>query len=276
MNSITQGIGNFYLYITEAFLEQDKVTQEESAKPSYQMIVISFLVATAGGYVIKKLMNTIYQPIKDTPKLFWKELEESQRPSLPLGPVIIMGKVLADDLSSLQKQMFSSCDRMSQLFVEYIQIKGLKPKNVLDLGCGVGANSIPLLKYGVNVIAIDNMKCLLDTYQSRIKNKEKKCVSLKEADLTALEKYSTEDNIVDVALAIDVLPYLPISCWKSTIEKIVVSLKPGGYFFGTLFVKKAWFNHPVVAVHERLGAQYFDILLSLKGEDSYGGQLETN
>ena len=219
-------------------------------------MAVSFLAAATGAYVIKRLMTS--QPIKDTPELFWKELERNQRSPLPLGPVVVMGQVIANDLSSLQKEMFSSCNGMSQLFVEYVQTKGLKPKNVLDLGCGTGANSIPLLKYGVNVIAIDNMECLLDVYKSRTKNKEKEFVSLQCADLASLEKYST-NNTVDVALAIDVLPYLPISFWKSTMEKIVSSLKPGGYFFGTLFMKKAWFNHPVVAFHERCGAQYYQI-----------------
>ncbi len=261
MSLITYNIGNAYRYLSEAFQQQnhDEINQDESTWPSYQTIAVSFFVATVGACAIRKFINTVFQPVKDTPELFWKELESNQRPPLPSGPVVVMGKVIAENLPSLQKQMFSSCNGVSQMFVEYIQKKGLKPKNVIDLGCGIGANSYPLLKYGVNVVAIDSMECLLEAYRSRINSKEKQFALLQCADLTTLEKYGTEANIADIALAIDVLPYLPISCWKSTMEKIVVSLKPGGYFFGTVFVKKAWLNHPVVAFHEKFGAQYYQI-----------------
>ena len=261
MNAITQGIKHAHCYLSEALFQQNQDEGSENETPAcpYQTVAVSFLVATVGACAIKKFINIVYRPIKDTSELFWKELELSQRTPLSLGPVVVMGQVVADDLSSIQKQMFSASNEISQMFVEYLQTKGLKPKHVIDLGCGIGANSIPLLKYGVTVIAIDNMECLLDAYKSSINHKEKQFVSLQCADLTTVEKYSTEDNVADVVLAIDVLPYLPISCWKSTMEKIVASLKPGGYFFGTVFVKKAWFNHPVVAIHEKFGAQYYQI-----------------
>lgn len=261
MHSIVQSIGYAHRYLSEALLHQNygEINESDTSKLSYGTIAVSLLVVTVGAYAIKKLFNTVCRPVEDTAELFWKELESNQRAPLPAGPVVVRGKVLADDLLSLQKEMFSACDAISGLFIEYIQKKGLKPKNVIDLGCGRGANSIPLLKYDVTVTAIDNMECLLESYEARINNKEKQFVSLQRADLTTLEKYSTESNVADIALAIDVLPYLPISCWKSTMEKIVLSLKPGGYFFGTVFVKRAWFNDPVVAVHERFGAQYYPI-----------------
>lgn len=261
MSLITYSIGNAYGYLSEAFQQQnqEELNQDESTLSSYQTIAVSFFVAAVGACAIRKFINAVYEPVKDTPELFWKELERNQRPPLPPGPVVVKGRIIAEDLHSLQKQMFSSCNGPSQMFNEYVQEKGLKPKNIIDLGCGTGANSYPLLQHGVNVIAIDSMECLLQQYRSRINRREKQFISLQCADLTTLEKYSAEANTADIALAIDVLPYLPISCWKSTMEKIVVSLKPGGYFFGTVFVKKSWLNHPVVALHEKFGAQYYQI-----------------
>lgn len=260
MYSIAYGIGQAYQYLSGAYPEQNSdVNQDDSMWPSHQTMVVSFFAAAAGACAIKTLLNCLHPSVKDTPELFWKELESNQRPALPLGQVVVMNQVIAEDLASLQKQMFSSCSGVSKIFIEYIQEKNLKPKSVIDLGCGIGANSKPLLKYGVKVIAIDSMECLLEEYRSSLRNKENQFVSLQCADLLTLEKYSAEANVADIALAIDVLPYLPISCWKSTMEKIVASLKPGGYFFGTVFVKRAWFNHPVVAVHERCGAQYYQI-----------------
>ena len=263
MNSITYGIGHACRYLSEALAfprqNHNEVTQEESTGFSYQTVVVSSLVIAVGAYVIGKFVSTIYQPVKDTPELFWKELQSNQRPPLPSGPVVIMGQQIAKDLLSLQKEMFSSCDGASKLFVEYMQKEDFNPKNVIDLGCGIGANSIPLLKRNITVIAIDNMEYVLELYKSRVNEKENRFVSLQCADLSTLKQYSTEVGTADVVLAIDVLPYLPISCWKSTMEKIVTSLKPGGHFFCTVFVKNRWGNHPVVAVQERFGGQHYQI-----------------
>lgn len=263
MDSITYSIGHACRYLSEALafqqLNHDEAHQEESTWPSYETIVVSSIVVVVGVCAIKKFINTVFPPAKDTPELFWNELASNQRPRLPLGPIVVMRQRIADDLPSLQETMFSSCTKASKMFVEYVQEKGLKPKNVIDLGCGIGANSIPLLKYSINVIAIDNMKKLLELYKSVINDREKQYVSLQCADLTTLKKYGTKSNIADVVLAIDVLPYLPISCWKSTMEKILISLKPGGYLFCSVFVKRAWLNHPVVPFQERFGGQHYQI-----------------
>lgn len=189
--------------------------------------------------------------------LFWKELEKHQRPIIS-GPIYVKGQRVADDLPTIQKELFSMSNAMSHLFFEYVQIKGLKPKTVLDLSCGIGPNSIPLLKHRVYVKAIDNM--MLEAYSQNVKNRmDRQFVTLKCADLTTLEKYTEEANAADVVIATDVLPYLPILCWKSTMEKIVFSLKPGGYLFGTVYVKAPLNNDYTIEVDESFGAQYFVI-----------------
>lgn len=245
MNPVIQILNSTSCYLSEALYQQSHYNQQENETSSFsygRTVATSIITAVTFAYVIKRLVNTLYQPVLDTPERFWRELDANKRNPPPLGPVVVMGQVLSQDLYSLQKEMFSSCNMMSEIFVEYVQRKGLKPSSVIDLGCGIGANSIPLLRHGIRVIAMDNMQCLLDTYDSRINNEEKQLVSLQCSNLIDLEKYSPEDNSIDVALAIDVLPYLPSSSWKSTMQKIVLSLKPGGYLFGTVFVKKKWFN----------------------------------
>lgn len=83
-NSITNSLGNAFFYISEAFLQQshDEGHQNESTWLSYQTMAVSFLAAATGAYVIKRLMPS--QPIKDTPELFWKELERNHRSPLPV------------------------------------------------------------------------------------------------------------------------------------------------------------------------------------------------
>lgn len=261
MNSIRESLGIGYSCLSAMLFWQnpDDAKDREVCGISYATITASFVVATVGGCALYRFMNAKNGSCEDNPEFFWKELAANHR-SISSGPVYVLGHLIADDLTSIQKEIFLKSNAMSQLFVEYVQAKGLKPKTVLDLGCGTGANSIPLLKYRINVIAIDNMKCVLDAYSQNIKNKnERKFAILKCADLTILEKYTEEANVADVVIASDVLPYLPILCWKSTMEKIVFSLKPGGYFFGSIFVKKSQANPFVVTVHEKFGAQYYVI-----------------
>lgn len=254
MHSIVEISSN---YLFQALYQQfycDK-QEDDTSGFSYETLTLSIIAVMSVAYVIK----TLYQPVLDTPERFWKELNANKRNPPAVGPIIVNGKVLAKNFDSLQEEMFSSCNKMSEIFVEYVEQKGLKPGSVLDIGCGIGANSFPLLQYGIKVIAIDNLECLLNIYSSQINNEEKRFVSLQCSDLINLKKYSPEDHSIDVALAIDVFPYLPSSSWESTMKKIVLSLKPGGYLFGTIFVKKKWFNPSFIKLHETLGAQYYSI-----------------
>lgn len=262
MNSIIQHINHAYAYLAENVHNQ---TQTRNSENEFYYQTITVTVAICGailGMCVKKCMNTVAKrsrPIEDTPELFWQEVEQHQRPPLPLGPVIIMGKVVASDLGAIQKQMFLSCTRPSLLFMDYLQTKELKPKTVMDLGCGLGANSSFLLKQGVKVVAIDKMEYLLEAYRSRIGGQERQLISFQCEDMIHLEKYTPQDHVVDVVLAIDVMPYLPTSSWKETLKKITASLKPGGYFFCTLFIKKERERSLVVDVHEKFGANYYPI-----------------
>lgn len=263
MQSVTPFLNLTYCYLSEVLFQQCSNNPQErginnfSSKRSVAISVVALIIGIYVLNIIKELTNS-YQPTLDTSDNFWKELDTNQRNHRLSGPVVVMGKVVAKNPYALQKEMFMTCDTMSRIFVEYVQKKRLIPNIVIDLGCGIGTNSIPLLKQGVKVIAIDNRQYLLNIYDTKLNKKEKQLAFLQCSDLLALENYGL-DNSADIVLAIDVLPYLPSSYWKSTMQKIMASLKPGGYLFGTVFVKKKCFIPIDIQFHEQLGAYYYSI-----------------
>jgi 2-polyprenyl-3-methyl-5-hydroxy-6-metoxy-1,4-benzoquinol methylase len=99
------------------------------------------------------------------------------------------------------------------------------------LGCGIGANSIPLLKKNWKVTAID-------LFEDSLHNLHKKAaklsarVNLIRGDIKTLP---FEKNEYDLILAVDVLPYTPAIDLVAMMKKIYEALKPNGIFIGTFF-----------------------------------------
>ncbi len=72
--------------------------------------------------------------------------------------------------------------------------KYLKPKaRLLDCGCGLGANSIPLSKYGYKILGIDNNKHVIK--HARINNcKFNGKVKFRVMDIFKIDKYFKKDS----------------------------------------------------------------------------------
>ncbi len=260
MNIITRCLEYTEFYLSETFStsHQREVGEGETHVGMYISVTGAVLIAAISAYAVKKILVPKNIPLEESSESFWEELEKHQRPPLPIGPVVISGRTLAKDLHTYQKRMFDSCTNMSSIFEEHLAIHGLYPQDVIDLGCKRGAQSIPLLECGFTVTAIDSMQEMIDLYRSQVNEKDQELLTLKCADLTTLDSYAKE-NTADIVLAIDTLPYIPISCWKSTMEKISAALKPGGYFIGTIFTKEEGNERSFITLHERSGAQYYTI-----------------
>jgi SAM-dependent methyltransferase len=124
----------------------------------------------------------------------------------------------------------------------------------LDLGCGVGLSSIALIKKGWTVYALDKHKEVLDIFKSRISEVK---AQLKPEE-PALGKYaiinkditdmSLKENLLDLVLAEDVLPYLSPDSLIPTIKKIYKALLPGGVFIGTLLINRELRNNEEVVL----------------------------
>lgn len=109
---------------------------------------------------------------------------------------------------------------------------GQLPKSVLDFGCGVGQDTIPLAKLGcANILAIDADEEALELLKSRLPVELESHVSLINSPF--LETEIKEP--VDVFIAGYTWPYRrPLdfaACWKKSIS----SVKVGGYIAGQFF-----------------------------------------
>ena len=95
MNGIIQQIGHAYAYLAKNMHNQTPSRSSED-EIYLQAMATAAICGIVLGMGVKKCMSACAKPSQipvDTPKLFWKELQQHQRPPLPVGPVIIMGKV---------------------------------------------------------------------------------------------------------------------------------------------------------------------------------------
>jgi SAM-dependent methyltransferase len=155
-----------------------------------------------------------------------------------------LGIILPDDI--VRKEQINAA-RLSQgisLYTERL-IRTFEGKGVaLDLGCGVGLSSIALIKKGWTVYALDKHKEVLDIFKSRISEVK---AQLKPEE-SPLGKYaiinkditdmSLKENLLDLVLAEDVLPYLSPDSLIPTFKKIYKALLPGGVFIGTFLINR--------------------------------------
>lgn len=162
---------------------------------------------------------------------FWEKVAATTSTYSPDSPIIIQGKKIAETAKKLQEEMFKSCTK-SDPFAEKLFSK--PPMKVLDLGAGMGVNTLPMAKAGAHVTAIDQSKELLTTFSkvSEVVRCPAKNLRLLRGDITIMKSYNGPFNLV---VAIDILPYLPPITLRSTMEKIHQCLEDRGILIGTLF-----------------------------------------
>ena len=183
-------------------------------------------------------------------ELFWQQALETTSKFEPGSAIVVQGKTLTDNSTNFQKQMFSSCNLADRLAEEFFSNP---PKKILDLGAGMGANTLPMAASGAHVTAIDSSQELLTVFA---KNSKGVCpvtnLTLIKGDITTMESYGGPFNLV---VAVDILPYLPSAQLQSTIEKIHQSLEDRGIFIGTIFTTD---KNPVAQeLMEKLGSHFY-------------------
>lgn len=117
---------------------------------------------------------------------------------------------------------------------------GLLPKGgkVLDLGCGVGGNSIFLAEKGFNVTCVDNDKETILAITENHPNINAICGNILD--------FNFPENNYDLILALNVLHFLNFEDIKKIVSKMLKSLKENGLIYLQVFsvnnpAKK--FNH---------------------------------
>ena len=162
---------------------------------------------------------------------FWGEVEKTKALYSPESAVIVQGKKIAENAKSMQMEMFSACNKTDH-FAR--RLFSSPPMRVLDLGAGSGINTLPMAKSGAHVTAIDQSRELLMAFSK--KSVTVRCPSenlrLRRGDMATMESY---DGPFDLVVAIDILPYIPPTMLRSSMEKIQKCLEDRGILIGTIF-----------------------------------------
>lgn len=162
---------------------------------------------------------------------FWDKVANTPSNYRPNDQVIIGGRLISERAEDLRDKMYSECSSLDLLARKLFQTP---PKQVLDLGSGIGRNSLPMACQGAKVTAIDSSRELLEIFsrKSKVEGCPTENIRLRRGDITTAKSYG--ENF-DLVLAVDVLPYLAPKDLKSTMEKIHQCLAEGGILIGTIF-----------------------------------------
>jgi ubiquinone/menaquinone biosynthesis C-methylase UbiE len=101
--------------------------------------------------------------------------------------------------------------------------KNLKPENILDIGCGDGSLSLPLLTERNHITFLDRSKSMLDLVLARIPSGWTDRIGLINLDFMDA---TLEEQAFDLIICVGVMAYIVDR--RSFIRKIASLLKPGG------------------------------------------------
>ncbi len=183
---------------------------------------------------------------------FWDEIETTPTTYSPKDKVVLQGEIIAENAEEHQMEMFSSCNQQSEYIYELFDSL---PSRILDLGAGIGANTLPMAIAGAHVTAIEKSRELLLTLANEsVKiGCPKENLRLRRGDITTMESY---DGPFDLVMAIDIFPYLPPSALRATMEKIHTCLVDRGILVGTIFTTDL---HPLAReLMGQLGGHFYE------------------
>ncbi|KUK82542.1 MAG: Transcriptional regulator, MerR family [Microgenomates bacterium 39_6] len=104
-------------------------------------------------------------------------------------------------------------------------------KRVLDIGCGLGNNLLPLLKYGFDIYGIDSSQEAVARTQDLLTKEGKKPERVVNA---SFEKIPFSDGWFDAVLSIQTLQHGKEAQIKQGVAEITRILKPEGLLFISL------------------------------------------
>lgn len=190
----------------------------------------------------------------------WDSIESTTHLYKEGIPFIIQGKQLPySSTTEAKNEMLQNCTQANSFVVEFLDQAPTKG-NVLDLGCGLGSNSVLFLKKGWNVVAIDNSSLVIDIFQKKIQTENSKYIENEQLIIVNSDISEIDFNAkkFDLVICIDVLPYINSKKLKSVINKIYNSLLPNGQFIGTLFFNPPKGPNTLVEYLNKLGAHFYE------------------
>lgn len=140
----------------------------------------------------------------------------------------------------------------------------IKPdvRNLLDIGCGAGNNTIAVLRHrpGINCDLVDLSKPMLERANERLASEKAGDVRTFQGDFREIALPSSH---YDIVIAAAVLHHLRDDAdWEKCFVKIYELLKPGGAFFVSDIV-----THEDESIQEEMWSRYGAYLEQLGGED---------
>lgn len=109
----------------------------------------------------------------------------------------------------------------------FLEKENIKSGTVLDLACGTGSMSIPLIKKGYNIIGIDCSEDMLEIASERLSNESYSFFLLK----AKMQNFEFSDKVDACICCLDSINHLNNnSDVQKTFENVFNSLKNGGLF----------------------------------------------
>jgi len=126
---------------------------------------------------------------------------------------------LVEELGQVQFEIFPKVKNAVELF------KSQDVKDIIDLGCGLGWNTIFLAREGFNIWAGDICKGYIDTLRDKTSKMNLKNINCKQLDM---KNIPYEDNRFDAVICTSTLNHGTLREIKMIIDEIHRVLKPNG------------------------------------------------
>ena len=132
--------------------------------------------------------------------------------------------------------MNKSENEIRPLIKEIFLLEDNSIKEVIDLGCGTGIDTIPLIKRGYKVLAIDK-EDREKIIKENLNGRELERFTFKKEKFEEIDLPNTDLIVSNFALS-----FCPEECFDVFWKKIVTSIRTGGYIVGNIFGEKDEWN----------------------------------
>ncbi len=156
---------------------------------------------------------------------------------------------LTEGIIAFQNLVSMTASRVSHSIVEFAE-NNTESGHVLDLGCGSGVNSIPLLKKGWKVTGLDRNKTILDVFLKNARD----CSGL-ELVHKDIREYNFTPNTYDLVVMVNVINYLAPKTIVELMMKINNTLKTNGILIGNICFEDQ--SNAIIMVNKLMGTHFY-------------------
>lgn len=215
-----------------------------------QALVLTAALSVVTACALKRLWRSTPRKLRSAEENFWLKVKEVPTFVQKEGPIMLGHRQIFSSFEEGRLQMSLHSTKVSEHVATVIQSRSIG--TVLDLGCGVGANSIPFYQKGWDVVGIDIEPKVIQIYSRKV-IQGKNALTLISGDITDC-RYPEN---VEVVVALDVLSYIPPTHLKTTINKIFLALRPGGKFIGSLFFRNDSEKNDTIELMGKMGGHLY-------------------